>query len=60
MRHSLYLGCVLMLFGAPLLLGSIIGLVIGVIGPIVLIARILGEENYWRMSCKATVFTRAR
>jgi protein-S-isoprenylcysteine O-methyltransferase Ste14 len=44
-RHPLYLGCLLMLLGAPLLLGSVWGLVISVIGIVVLIARILGEEK---------------
>lgn len=44
-RHPLYLGCLLMLFGAPLLLGSIIGLIIAVIALILLVIRILGEEK---------------
>ncbi len=44
-RHPLYLGCLMMLFGAPLLLGSIIGLFIAVIALIVLIFRIQGEEK---------------
>ena len=44
-RHPLYLGCLLMIFGAPLLLGSIVGAAIGVIGTIGLIVRILGEEQ---------------
>lgn len=44
-RHPLYLGCLLMLFGAPLLLGSIIGLIIAVIALILLVIRIHGEEK---------------
>jgi protein-S-isoprenylcysteine O-methyltransferase Ste14 len=44
-RHPLYLGCMLMIFGAPLLMGSVIGLVIGLIGTVVIMGRILGEEK---------------
>ena len=44
-RHPLYLGCLLMLFGAPLLLGSHIGILIAFIALIVLIVRIMGEEK---------------
>jgi len=44
-RHPLYLGCVLMMFGAPLLLGSIFGLIISAIALIVLVTRIMGEEK---------------
>jgi len=44
-RHPLYLGCLLMLLGAPLLLGSISGLIIGLIAFIVLVGRIIGEEK---------------
>jgi protein-S-isoprenylcysteine O-methyltransferase Ste14 len=44
-RHPLYLGCLLMMFGAPLLLGSVLGLVITVVGSFVLVARIRGEEK---------------
>jgi protein-S-isoprenylcysteine O-methyltransferase Ste14 len=44
-RHPLYLGCALLMFGAPLLLGSIVGLIISVIAFIILIARIMGEEK---------------
>jgi protein-S-isoprenylcysteine O-methyltransferase Ste14 len=43
-RHPLYLGCLLMLAGAPLLLGSVSGLVIGLIAIIMLLGRTLGEE----------------
>ena len=44
-RHPLYLGCLLMLAGAPLLLGSLIGLGISLIALAVLIYRIIGEEK---------------
>ncbi len=44
-RHPLYLGCVLMMFGAPLLLGSVVGLVISVFAFFVLAGRIIGEEK---------------
>lgn len=44
-RHPLYLGCLLMIFGAPLLLGSVYGLIVGFIGLIVLVGRIFGEER---------------
>jgi protein-S-isoprenylcysteine O-methyltransferase Ste14 len=44
-RHPLYLGCVLLLLGAPLLLGSIVGLLVSLIGLATLVVRILGEEK---------------
>jgi protein-S-isoprenylcysteine O-methyltransferase Ste14 len=44
-RHPLYLGCLLMMVGAPLLLGSLYGLIISVVGSFVLAYRILGEET---------------
>jgi len=44
-RHPLYLGCLLMILGAPLLLGSMYGFIIGVIAIIVLVGRIIGEEK---------------
>lgn len=44
-RHPLYLGCLLMLLGAPLLLGSIYGLIIALIAVFVLTGRIIGEEK---------------
>ena len=44
-RHPLYLGCLLMLLGAPLLLGSIYGLIISLIAFFVLVGRIIGEEK---------------
>lgn len=44
-RHPLYLGCLFMTLGAPLLLGSLYGFIIGFIGVIAVVGRILGEEN---------------
>jgi protein-S-isoprenylcysteine O-methyltransferase Ste14 len=44
-RHPLYLGCALMMFGAPLLVGSVYGLIISLIGLLVLAGRIIGEEK---------------
>ena len=44
-RHPLYLGCLLMMVGGPLLLGSIWGLVITLIGVILVVGRIIGEES---------------
>ena len=44
-RHPLYLGCVLMMFGSPLLLGSMFGLIISALAAIVLVVRIMGEEK---------------
>jgi protein-S-isoprenylcysteine O-methyltransferase Ste14 len=44
-RHPLYLGCLLMLLGAPLLLGSLCGMIIGLIALAVLVGRIRGEEK---------------
>jgi protein-S-isoprenylcysteine O-methyltransferase Ste14 len=44
-RHPLYLGCMLMCFGAPLLLGSLYGFIVAFIGLILIIGRIIGEEK---------------
>jgi protein-S-isoprenylcysteine O-methyltransferase Ste14 len=44
-RHPLYLGCVLLMLGGPLLLGSIVGLIISAIALVVLVARTIGEEK---------------
>jgi protein-S-isoprenylcysteine O-methyltransferase Ste14 len=44
-RHPMYLGAVFMIFGAPLLLGSIGGLMIAGLALLVLLFRIVGEEN---------------
>lgn len=41
----MYLGCLLMVLGAPLLLGSFYGLIIGFIAIVLLIGRIIGEEK---------------
>lgn len=44
-RHPLYLGCALLMFGAPLLVGSVYGLMISLIGLLVIVCRINGEEK---------------
>ena len=44
-RHPLYLGCMLLMLGAPLLLGSVYGLIISLIGSLILAGRIIGEEK---------------
>lgn len=44
-RHPLYLGCMLMMFGAPLMMGSLYGIIISAVGSVGLIGRILGEEK---------------
>lgn len=44
-RHPMYLGAVLMLIGAPLMLGSIIGTIVGFAVTSLLMARIIGEEE---------------
>jgi protein-S-isoprenylcysteine O-methyltransferase Ste14 len=44
-RHPLYLGCMLMMFGAPFLVGSVYGLILSSIGFLLLVGRILGEEK---------------
>lgn len=44
-RHPLYLGCILLMIGAPLLLGSVVGLLISIVGAATLVVRILGEEK---------------
>jgi protein-S-isoprenylcysteine O-methyltransferase Ste14 len=43
-RHPMYLGGILMFIGAPLLLGSVFGVVVGLALTILIMARILGEE----------------
>ena len=43
-RHPMYLGAILMFVGAPLLLGSICGILAGLALTILLMARIRGEE----------------
>jgi protein-S-isoprenylcysteine O-methyltransferase Ste14 len=44
-RHPLYLGCLLMVLGASLLLGSLYGFIFGCIGLILVMGRIIGEEK---------------
>jgi protein-S-isoprenylcysteine O-methyltransferase Ste14 len=44
-RHPMYLGMLLMLLGAPLLLGSLYGAIIGLIALVALVGRIIGEEK---------------
>jgi len=44
-RHPLYLGCLMMMLGAPLLAGSVYGLIISFVGSLLLVARIIGEEQ---------------
>ena len=44
-RHPLYLGCLLMLLGAPLLVGSIYGLALSLVAVVILVGRIIGEEK---------------
>lgn len=43
-RHPMYLGGILMFIGAPLLLGSFYGVLVGLALTILLMARIIGEE----------------
>jgi protein-S-isoprenylcysteine O-methyltransferase Ste14 len=43
-RHPMYLGGILMFIGAPLLLGSVLGVVVGLALTALIMARILGEE----------------
>jgi protein-S-isoprenylcysteine O-methyltransferase Ste14 len=44
-RHPLYLGCLLMVLGAPLLVGSLYGLGLSLAAVVVLVVRIVGEEK---------------
>lgn len=44
-RHPMYLGAILLFIGTPMLLGSKYGLILGIIGSFILIARIFGEEK---------------
>lgn len=43
-RHPMYLAAVLMFVGAPLLLGSVYGVLVGLVLTILLMGRIMGEE----------------
>ncbi len=44
-RHPLYLGGVLLFIGAPMLLGSIYGIIIGALMFLIVVVRIMGEEK---------------
>jgi len=44
-RHPMYLGGILLFLGAPLLLGSVYGLIIGIFLSILFLIRIMGEEK---------------
>ena len=44
-RHPMYLGGILLFLGAPLILGSIYGLIIGIFLSLLFVARIMGEEE---------------
>jgi protein-S-isoprenylcysteine O-methyltransferase Ste14 len=44
-RHPMYLGGILLFLGTPLLLGSMYGLLIGLVMLLLLAARIIGEEK---------------
>lgn len=44
-RHPMYLGGILLFIGTPMLLGSIYGVVIGVLISLLLVTRIVGEER---------------
>lgn len=44
-RHPMYLGGILLFIGTPMLLGSIYGVLIGVLISFLLVARIVGEER---------------
>lgn len=45
LRHPMYLGAILLFIGTPMLLSSKYGLILGIIGSFILIARIFGEEK---------------
>ncbi len=44
-RHPMYLGGILLFIGTPLVLGSLYGIVIGVMISFLLVSRIIGEER---------------
>jgi protein-S-isoprenylcysteine O-methyltransferase Ste14 len=44
-RHPMYLGGILLFLGAPLLLGSVYGLIVGIFLSFLFVARIIGEEK---------------
>jgi protein-S-isoprenylcysteine O-methyltransferase Ste14 len=47
-RHPLYFGCLLMMVGGPMLVGSVAGLLLTALGVVGLAALILGEERMLR------------
>jgi protein-S-isoprenylcysteine O-methyltransferase Ste14 len=44
-RHPMYLGGIFLFLGAPLLLGSVYGLIVGIFLSLLFVARIMGEEK---------------
>jgi protein-S-isoprenylcysteine O-methyltransferase Ste14 len=44
-RHPMYLGGIMLFLGAPLLLGSIYGIILGTFLSLIFVARIVGEEK---------------
>lgn len=44
-RHPMYLGGIMLFLGAPLLLGSIYGIIVGIFLSLIFVARIIGEEK---------------
>jgi protein-S-isoprenylcysteine O-methyltransferase Ste14 len=44
-RHPMYLGGIMLFLGAPLLLGSIYGIIVGLFLSLLFVARIIGEEK---------------
>jgi protein-S-isoprenylcysteine O-methyltransferase Ste14 len=44
-RHPMYLGGILLFLGAPLLLGSLYGLILGIFLSVLFLVRIMGEEQ---------------
>jgi isoprenylcysteine carboxyl methyltransferase (ICMT) family protein YpbQ len=49
-RHPMYLGATCLFFGAPLLMGSLVGIVFGVFLTILLAVRSVGEEKMLNVS----------
>ena len=44
-RHPMYLAALLLFIGTPMLLGSLYGIIIGLVVLLLLVARIIGEEK---------------
>ena len=59
-RHPMYLGGILMFIGAPLLLGSLYGVLVGLALTVLLMARIVGEEACSPANWTGTGSTRRR